>query len=444
MWIKLQELQDLREEEVEEMEEEIAERAPSPISNAGNNLDLSMDDLSAAFTEPPKPSPADSIPLTLLSPLEVGPRPLAATLRDASAVTNRRFSPTKMPSKRTPKRARANRSKLVVDSKFSVAVAGVLEALEQVAGVNPAPPGSSLFSRVESVAEINMALFNHLLSRQRMPVAVESSGDMQSSSLPIRSLRSSLEAMGLVPQIAECSSPHALTGGARRRMELLLAQFRVKHVSLFGMAFTVVLCALERLSPPSLPNSPSPRGGSPSPVPISSEWLPDLLQKIEAILSKYLSSLRSQMESEDAVNPLDADPTLDQYEFDDVVRILEREKKPLLALFAAYTPWVSSSSAVRGLNTPQKDLPSAAAASQCGRRAGWRISQSQYCERFLGAGPAGNLMRWHDALTFAKEFAICPSMLSFSQFNEIFHSVAAGEAVTNTAPSLLALSFVQV
>jgi hypothetical protein len=108
-------------------------------------------------------------------------------------------------------------------------------------------------------------------------------------------------------------------------------------------------------------------------------------------------------------------------EFDEIARLLDKEKKPLLALFIAYTPWVDS-----GCCQPVVNSSSNAGMSSSNHdgKVCRRINSSAFAERFTVAiGGMANRMRWKDALYFAKEFAVCPGLFSHSQFAEVFKSV---------------------
>eukprot|EP01031_Cornospumella_fuschlensis_P032210 gene32210-38958_t len=230
----------------------------------------------------------------------------------------------------------------VEDSKLSVSIAGILEALEHVDSAQSSVDAThTLYFDVQSTAEKVVMLFNRLSLTARRPVSSQAAGNpLLGSTLPIRSLRTCLENMGLMHNPAEPA--FSTSPDSRQRTELLLSQFRAKHITLFGAAFTLVLCATEKSS--SLNGSMSASRKSDygnmsqeslaSAMPTDSLSLRrDVLNKVQLAIDRYLLHLENMVNADDALNPLDAEPLLMPGEFEDIVRLMEREKKPLVALF---------------------------------------------------------------------------------------------------------------
>ncbi|RYH27253.1 hypothetical protein EON65_13690 [archaeon] len=318
----------------------------------------------------------------------------------------------------------------VEDSKLSVSIAGILEALEHVDNSRylSVDVTHSLYSDVQSTAEKVLMLFNRLSQAARRPVSSQAAGNpLLGSTLPIRSLRTCLENMGLMHNPADPSFSNC--PDSRQRTELLLSQFRAKHITLFGAAFTLVLCASEKNSlNASMSSSRRVDSGnnvsqdnySASLITDSLVAMRDVLSKVQLAIDRYLLHLENIVNADDALNPLDVEPLLLPGEFEDIVRLLEREKKPLAALFNAYTPWIDSSSK----SNPTANNPVVAINSpDC--RSVRRVSMSvHHLDKFASmVSGVGNRMRLQDAFCFAKDFTVCPGLFSSSQFTDVFNSV---------------------
>jgi hypothetical protein len=179
---------------------------------------------------------------------------------------------------------------VVEDSKTSVAAAGILEALGhmEIDATNMIPFDQNR-NIVDKTAEKIIILFNKLSQSAHRPISVQDAGGLQPNNLSIRTLRTCLENMGLI--LAFNSTYNSSGANSRQRAEMLLSQFRSKYVTLFGVSFTIVLCAYEHFFAPKVNGSTVSSAVKP-PASFGSavvSSVSDLLQQVQHVIEQYLN-----------------------------------------------------------------------------------------------------------------------------------------------------------
>lgn len=195
-------------------------------------------------------------------------------------------------------------------------------------------------------------------------------------------------------------------------VDIIFSQFRSKHITLFGIAFSIILIGKKRF--PDLEKI-------------------SLVRAISEILTQYLKdSLEKQQEQ--GVNdfePLEEESKFNRREFDEMVKVLEKEKKPLSLLFEAYAPWVEND-APADPNASTLVQSVASISIDCNNdsnKSSFRISKI-YSDKFQLTYKHPGLS-FFDVLKFAREFEITPGLISRNQLGDIFNSVDNDTSLVN-------------
>eukprot|EP00981_Chlorochromonas_danica_P011300 scaffold3867_cov150-Ochromonas_danica.AAC.2 len=377
----------------EEEEEEISDAAKAPSSSSR----LSRADLAPSSVSPLPKRPNRAKVAAFLSSGE------AATLRASS-------------------------QQAVRSAGSSQATAAIIEALDRYFSLKE--DVQDISAAIQNTSERFVRLFEHLARSRRVVISRRAGAfPQQPSTLSLRSLRVSLEAMHALAGFP----PQGNEGENRQRLDLLLSPFRAKHITLFGLAFAATAFFAECSKAAQTVQAS------------------DLLALIDQVVDRYLTQQQEERQVEDLASPLDSEPLLTSSEFEDIMRLLEKEKKPLLSLFSAYTLRMdpkASSRAPLSASTSSAGPSSGAdvlSSKDPGEKAPRRLSDDTISvERFGNLGVSTQVMRFEEVLCWAKDFALRPQLFSQSQLLEVFRSAHINSSdVSSLSVCDIGLNFLQ-
>lgn len=367
------------------------------------------------------PSSSSRLSRADLAPSSVSPRSKRTSRAKAAAFLSSGEAAT----------LRASSQQAVRSAGSSQATAAIIEALDRYFSLKE--DVQDISAAIQNTSERFVRLFEHLARSRRVVISRRAGAfPQQPSTLSLRSLRVSLEAMHVL-------AGFPLQGNEaenRQRLDLLLSPFRAKHITLFGLAFAATAFFAEC--------SKATQAMQAS----------ELLALIDQVVDRYLTQQQEERQVEDLASPLDSEPLLTSSEFEDIIRLLEKEKKPLLSLFSAYTLRMdpkASSRANSAASTNSGGPSSVATGAEVlnskdpGEKAPRRLSDDMMSvERFGSLGVSAQVMRFEEVLCWAKDFALRPQLFSQSQLLEVFRSAHINSPDASTLPVCdIGLNFLQ-
>lgn len=347
-------------------------------------------------------------------------------------------------SKRKKKRVKSTCSVAIESCQYSMALAGIFEGLDHKEGkdllVNskPATDAKGANTEVEEVVHNqylsgvldHMSDVESLISniQQFYTILVKS----YNSSRNKTSEKASLSGIISVTRLKEALLKINLIDHVfltETYINTLFASINSNHVSIYGAAYILMVCAKKRFSK---------KAGI------------HLVRAVSSLLSMYLiewTHITSKIKKEDTnqikQSDLEAEPYMTKFEFDEVVAVLEQEKSNLWQVFDAHVTnkTYDASNRLRKLSNNMKMMVAMKRQMSMNLDPTQKVIRriSEQCpEKFTDElNNQQYELNFHDIIQFTKEYHISPNMLSRLQLHEILLSLSNRQGNNSSTNHLL-------
>lgn len=311
-------------------------------------------------------------------------------------------------------RVLSNTNKLLEDSNISLGVGGLIEGLEfigslkakthdsdddnhEIADDSEESPSNPLYyiDELEDFSSQISQLFNFILETYAFPDFPRRNRGVISA----HRLRQVLIKMNLVD-------------GKRvdtRYLDFIFAYLDTNLFTVSRVAFILIYCGKKKF--PSLSGI-------------------DLVRAVQEIVSIYLDTLTRlhRNYSQDSRSAtLVAVPTLTDTEFKDLLIMLVSQETTFVTIFKAYASALKESTA---LETPNNLSACVSDEKRCVRHIAQYDLEEMAC--YFGESRKWNGLTFQDTIQFAKDFQICPKLISRLELHQFFFSVACEGTVTHS------------